>query len=123
MRVEITKTFKDKYTGKMRRVGDICEMTEERYAEIAGVGDYVALIAEDGAGEPENVGVIDSVLEPENAVEMALEATEAVPVPELEDMTVAELKEYGKTMFDLEFERGMKKAEIIAVIRVKEEER
>lgn len=128
MRVEVIKKFKDKHTGKMRRPGDICEITEERYAEIAEAGEYVALIAEDGAGEPETAAAIDSACETENAAETILDGEakftgEAVAVPELEDMTVAELKEYGKTMFDMEFERGMKKAAIIEAIRNKEEER
>lgn len=92
MRVFVIKQFKDKYTGEMRREGDIFEVTVERFKEICEAGEYVGVIAD-----------------------------ESVTVPELEDMTVAELKELGKTMFDLEFARGMKKAEIIAEIRAKEE--
>lgn len=94
MRVFVIKRFKDKHTGEMRHEGDSFEVSAERFKEICSAGEYVGVIAD-----------------------------EAVAVPELEDMTVAELKDFGKTMFDLEFARGMKKAEIIAEIRAKEEER
>ena len=92
MRVVVIKQFKDKHTNEMLREGDIFEVSAERFEEICEAGEYVGVIAD-----------------------------ESVAVPELEDMTVAELKEFGKTMFDMEFARGMKKADIIAEIRAKEE--
>lgn len=92
MRVEVTKRFKDKYTGEMRQVGEVFEVTKERYAEIAGAGNYVSVIAEDAATD------------------------------ELDTMNAKELREYAKEKCGLTFEVGTKKALMIEEIRRKEAE-
>lgn len=41
MKVKVTKVFRDKYTNKIRKVGDELDVSNERYAEIK---DYVEII-------------------------------------------------------------------------------
>lgn len=92
MRVEVTKRFKDKHTGEIRQVGEIYEVTKERYAEITEAGDYVAVIVEDAVTD------------------------------ELDNMNAKELREYAKEKCGLTFEVGTKKALMIEEIRRKEAE-
>lgn len=51
MKVKVTVDFRDKYTGKRHRTGDILEISEERYDEILNVGALVERINEDTAAE------------------------------------------------------------------------
>ncbi len=41
MKVIVKSTFSDKYTGVLYKPGDVLEITESRFTEIQGVGDFV----------------------------------------------------------------------------------
>lgn len=41
MKVIVKSPFSDKYTGDLHKTGDVLEITESRFAEIQGVGDFV----------------------------------------------------------------------------------
>ncbi|MDD6145917.1 MAG: hypothetical protein PUB43_02600 [Oscillospiraceae bacterium] len=46
MTVKVIKKFRDKETGKINKVDDILEITDERLAEIKEVGNFVEEIKE-----------------------------------------------------------------------------
>lgn len=41
VKVKVIKAFKDKETGKLRKVGETLEITEDRYKEIMKVGKFL----------------------------------------------------------------------------------
>lgn len=41
MKVIVKSEFSDKYTGVLYKPGDVLEITDERFTEIQGVGDFV----------------------------------------------------------------------------------
>lgn len=41
MKVIVKEIFNDKYTGALYKPGDILEITDTRFAEIKGVGDFI----------------------------------------------------------------------------------
>ena len=41
MKVKVIKRFKDKTTGKVRKVDDVFTVSKERFAEIIKAGPYV----------------------------------------------------------------------------------
>lgn len=48
IKVEVKKEFLDRYTGKMRKVGEKFDVTYERLSEIRRSGnDYVAVVKEE----------------------------------------------------------------------------
>lgn len=47
MKVKVLKSFRDKHTKKRHNVGDIMEVTEERFAEILEKGPLVEKISEE----------------------------------------------------------------------------
>lgn len=46
MKVEVTTIFIDKHTKKLHNVGEIIEITEERFAELKKAGKYVKEVKE-----------------------------------------------------------------------------
>ena len=54
MKLKVKKEFRDKYTGKTRKVGDIFEATNARKIEIQRKGDYVEVVT------PEKVEVVET---------------------------------------------------------------
>ena len=44
IKVTVKKEFHDRYTGKMRKVGDKFDVTYDRLAEIRRSGDYVEVV-------------------------------------------------------------------------------
>lgn len=61
MKVKVRTEFKDKYTGKMHKVGDELEMTLERINEVLKVGSFIELVAESKkAGQDEMEQAEDS---------------------------------------------------------------
>ena len=46
MRVEVIQKFKDKHTGEIRNVGDVLDVTQERFDEIMTVGEFVKEVEE-----------------------------------------------------------------------------
>ena len=47
MKALVKETFNDKHTGELHKVGDILEITDERFAEILTVAPLVEAIPED----------------------------------------------------------------------------
>ena len=47
MKVEVIKTFKDKETSELRKVGDKFTCTKKRYNEILSVGEFVKEVKEE----------------------------------------------------------------------------
>lgn len=41
MKVIVKSNFTDRYTGELHKTGDLLEITDSRFAEIQGVGDFV----------------------------------------------------------------------------------
>lgn len=41
IKVTVTNNFRDKYSGIMRKKGDILTISEERYRELKRNGDYI----------------------------------------------------------------------------------
>ena len=52
MKAKVLIKFIDKYTGEIRKVDDIIEVTEERYNEILVKGKLVEEIAEEKEEKP-----------------------------------------------------------------------
>lgn len=46
MKVRVKAEFKDKYTGKLHKIGDGLEMSAERINEVLKVGSFIELVAE-----------------------------------------------------------------------------
>lgn len=47
MKVKVKKEFLDRYTGKIRKHGEVLEITDARLREIRRSGDYVEVVKED----------------------------------------------------------------------------
>lgn len=52
-KVKVIMPFKDKVTGKMRKVGEVFECAPERLAEIKKAGRYVVEVPEEKAPKAE----------------------------------------------------------------------
>ena len=113
MKVKVIQKFTDKYTGVIYNKGDLLEITEERYNEIMGVGDFVLKIAQDDA---QNAGE-DDANTLSNDSEKTLTDDSGASQDGFDIMSVRELKEYADKVHKLTFGRGAKKAEIIAELR------
>lgn len=46
MKVKVLKEFRDKYSGKLYKAGDIIEVSAERFGEIQTVGNLVEKVEE-----------------------------------------------------------------------------
>ena len=46
MKVKVKKEFLDRYTGKIRKPGEVLEITDARLREIRRSGDYVEVVKE-----------------------------------------------------------------------------
>ena len=46
MKVKVKKEFLDRYTGLIRKPGEVLEITEARLREIRRSGDYVEVVQE-----------------------------------------------------------------------------
>ena len=90
MKVKVTHKFKDKHTEMIHSKGDILEINDERYQEIASVGNFVQIVPEDASSDG------------------------------FEEMSIRELKEYADKAYKMTFKGGMKKSEIIEVLRRRE---
>lgn len=113
MKVKVTRKFIDKHTGVLYHRGDVIDITEERYAEIIGVGNFVFRIAQNDA---ESVS--------DNDANTLSDETAETPTNDSEKsgdgfdiMSVRELKEYADAAHKLTFKSGTKKAEIIETLR------
>ena len=95
MRVKVTHKFKDRHTGDIHYKGDVLEISMERYEEIKYVGDFVFPINED----------------------TELDA----PEDGFDEMSIRDLKEYADKTYKMTFKGNMKKAEIIEILRKKEQ--
>jgi len=91
MKVKVTHKFKDKHSGKLHSKGEVLEISEERYQEIASVGNFVQIVPEDATNDA------------------------------FDEMSIRELKEYADKTYKLTFKGGMKKSEIIDVLRRREQ--
>ena len=87
MRVKVTRKFIDRHTGEAHFKGDVLEITEERYQEIASVGNFVQMISDDVTSDG------------------------------FDEMSIRELKEYADKTYKLTFKGNMKKAEMIEELR------
>lgn len=90
MKVKVTHKFKDRHTGQLHAKGDVLELTDERYQEIAGAGNFVQIIPDDATSDG------------------------------FDEMSIRELKEYADQTYKLTFKGGMKKSEIIEILRRRE---
>lgn len=90
MKVKVTHKFKDKYTEETHYKGEVLEITDERYQEIMSAGNFVQIVPEEAASDG------------------------------FDEMSIRELKEYADKAYKLTFKGGMKKAEIIEVLRRRE---
>lgn len=113
MKVKVTRKFRDKYTGELYKKGDLLEVTEERYAEIMSVGNFVYKIAQN---DDESVSGDDAKTLSSEAAETLTNESEP-PSDGFDIMSVRELKEYADATYKLTFGRGTKKAEIIETLR------
>lgn len=48
MRVKVKVSFRDKYTDELYKIGDVIEVTEERFDEILSVGDFIETVSTTG---------------------------------------------------------------------------
>lgn len=46
MKAKVLQEFKDKYSGKLHKVGDVIEVSAERFEEIQTVGNLVEEVKE-----------------------------------------------------------------------------
>lgn len=46
MKAKVLQEFRDKYSGKLHKVGDVIEVSAERFEEILTVGNLVAEVKE-----------------------------------------------------------------------------
>lgn len=113
MKVKVTHMFRDKYTRELYRKGDVLDITEERYAEILCIGNFVFPIAQDNAlsVDDENANTL-STDEKET-----LSGDSAKPSDGFDIMSVRELKEYADVTHKLTFKAGTKRAEIVEALR------
>lgn len=116
MLVKVVKEFRDIHTGEIHEVGDMLEITEERYGEILHVGDFVYLITADA---PANTsGNSSEIPNSSSNDEAETPKNDAAPFGDGFDiMSVRELKEYADVTYKLTFKAGTKKSEIIAKLR------
>lgn len=54
MKVRVKEQFKDKYTGKVYKIGDELEMTVQRVNEVIAVGSLIELLEQEKAEQTEN---------------------------------------------------------------------
>lgn len=113
MKVKVTRKFRDKYTGEIYKKGDLLEITEERYAEIMSVGNFVFKIAQNDALSVSS----DEVNTLSSEAEETLTNDSAQSGDGFDIMSVRELKEYADKVYKLTFGRNVKKAEIIETLR------
>ena len=97
MRVKVTHKFKDRHTGEIHYKGDVLDISMERYEEIKDAGDFVFPIDEDE-------GVQDET-----------------HTDGFDEMSIRDLKEYADKTYKMTFKGNMKKAEIIEILRKKEQ--
>lgn len=109
MKVKVTRTFRDKYTGELHKKGDCLEITKERHAEIQSVGNFVYQLAQNAAETVEAADAINPLTDEGNAAES--------PSDGFDSMNVKELKEYAEKAYKLTFKAGTKKAVIIETLR------
>ena len=95
MKVIVTHKFKDRHTGNTHYNGEVLEISDERYAEITGVGNFVMQIFDVEDDEAESADAFD-------------------------EMSIRELKEYAEKAYKLTFKGSMKKSEIIEELRRRE---
>ena len=100
MEVIVTHKFKDRHTGKTHDQGEVLEISEERYEEIASVGNFVMRIFNVEDEETENA---------EN------------PADAFDEMSIRELREYADKAYKLAFKSNVKKSEIIEELRRREQ--
>lgn len=113
MKVKVTHMFRDKYTRELYRKGDVLDITEDRYAEILSVGNFVFPIAQDDAKSVST----DDMNTLSNDDEETPTNDSAKPSDGFDIMSVRELKEYADIAHKLTFKAGTKKAEIIETLR------
>lgn len=113
MKVKVIHKFTDKYTKEQYFKGSVLDITEERYAEIRSVGNFVFPIAQDNA---QSVSTDDMNTLSNDAAETPTNDS-AQPSDGFDEMSVAELKAYADKAYKMTFKGGMKKAEIIAELR------
>ena len=101
MRVKVTHKFKDRHTGDIHYKGDVLEISMERYEEIKYVGDFVFPIYEDE--------------------EIHEDAPDEAHTDGFDEMSIRDLKEYADKTYKMTFKGNMKKAEIIEILRKKEQ--
>ena len=128
MKVKVIRKFKDKHTGKTHHKGDVLEITKERFQEIKQVGDLVQPIIENAQNDESAAYEADTVNvsndEPETAetpADASSDETEDAPSDGFDEMSIRELKEYANKAYKLAFKTGAKKAEIIEVLRRREQ--
>lgn len=51
MKVKVLKKFKDKYTGKIYKVGEVLNIKKERFEEILTKGEFVEKVEAEKADE------------------------------------------------------------------------
>lgn len=111
--VKVTRRFRDKYTGEWYNKGDLLTISEGRYNEIKAVGQLVYKIAGNGP-----VTVADDATKNSTAsTKERKEAAKAAPSDGFDRMSIRELKEYADKTYKLAFGTGVKKAEIIDILR------
>lgn len=113
MRVKVTHKFRDKYTGQIMDVGNVIDISKERYAEIMAAGNFVYAISQNDI-ESNNSETPNSLSG--NAEETITNKSDN-PDDGFEIMSVRELKEYADKAHKLTFKAGTKKAEIIETLR------
>ena len=99
MKVIVTHKFKDRHTGNTHYKGEVLEISDERYAEITGVGNFVMQIFDVEDDESENG---------------------EIPADAFDEMSIRELKEYAEKAYKLTFKGSTKKSEIIEELRRRE---
>lgn len=113
MKAKVTRRFSDKYTGAIYNKGDILDLTEERFSEIMGVGNFLFRIAQNDVqnNSSENMNSLsDDTAE-------TLTGDSAKSGDGFDIMSVRELKEYADKTYKLTFKAGTKKAEMIEMLR------
>lgn len=116
MKVKVTRKFNDRHTNVLHRRGDVLEISQERYEEIMRVGAFVMQIAQD---DDKTLSDVDASNESQGD-DMPAEAGADAPTDGLDAMSMRELREYADKAYKLTFKVGMKKSEIIEVIRRRE---
>lgn len=48
MKAKVKISFRDKYTDELYKIGDVIEVTEERFDEILSVGDFIETVSTKG---------------------------------------------------------------------------